>query len=52
MNKNMEYDYLFKILLIGSCKEDKSKLLLNILDNNKGEEKFVTTIGVDVRINK
>ena len=53
MNKNMEYDYLIKILLIGSCREDKSKLLLNILDNNCDKENNFTTIGVDfVRINK
>ena len=52
MSENFDYDYSFNILLIGNCIEHKSKILLNIFDNNKDEEKFVTTIGVDVRINK
>ena len=53
MSQNIEYDYLFKILLIGSNTSDKSKILSKILDNNCDEDKFVPTIGVDfVRITK
>ena len=57
MSQNIEYDYLFKILLIGSYTSDKSKILSKILDNNCDEDKFVNkfvpTIGVDfVRLTK
>ena len=45
-------DIILKILFIGSCQEDKSKLLLNILDKNCDEDHFISTIGIDsVRIN-
>ena len=45
-------DIILKILFIGSCQEDKSKLLLNILDDKCDEDKFISTIGlISVRIN-
>ena len=53
MSETIDCDYFFKILLIGSCTEDKSKILLNILDNICDEDKYVTTNGDDfVRITK
>ena len=45
-----EYDYLFKLLLIGNSSVGKSSLLLRFVDNT-WDDNFVPTIGVDfVRI--
>ena len=47
---NQEYDYLFKLLLIGNSSVGKSSLLLRFVDNT-WDDNFVPTIGVDfVRI--
>jgi Ras-related protein Rab-1A len=47
---NTEYDYLFKLLLIGNSSVGKSSLLLRFVDNT-WDDNFVPTIGVDfVRI--
>jgi GTPase SAR1 family protein len=49
-NSNQEYDYLFKLLLIGNSSVGKSSLLYRFVDNS-WDENFVPTIGVDfVRI--
>ena len=45
-----EYDYLFKIILIGETTVGKSSLLLRFIEDNYLEN-MLTTIGVDfVRI--
>jgi Ras-related protein Rab-1A len=52
MSSLLEYDYLFKILLIGNSSVGKSSLLLRFVDQTYNE-KFEPTIGVDfVRIIK
>ena len=43
---NQEYDYLFKLLLIGNSSVGKSSLLLRFVDNT-WDDTFVPTIGVD-----
>ena len=49
-NSNQEYDYLFKLLLIGNSSVGTSYLLYRFVDNS-WDENFVPTIGVDfVRI--
>ena len=49
-NSNQEYDYLFKLLLIGNSSVGKSSLLYRFVDNS-WDENFVPTKGVDfVRI--
>ena len=49
-NTQLEYDYLFKILLIGNSNVGKSSLLLRFVDKVYHEQ-FDPTIGVDfVRI--
>ena len=46
MSNNQEYDYLFKLLLIGNSSVGKSSLLVRFVDDI-WEENFVPTIGVD-----
>ena len=41
-----EYDYIFKILLIGNCNTGKASLM-NIFAENNFDDGFVPTIGVD-----
>jgi GTPase SAR1 family protein len=43
---NQEYDYLFKLLLIGNSSVGKSSLLFRFVENT-WDENFVPTIGVD-----
>lgn len=47
--KSKEYDYLFRMLLIGDSGVGKSCLLLRFADDSYNEN-FVSTIGVDFRI--
>ena len=49
MNSQLEYDYLFKYLIIGNSGVGKSCLLIRFTDD-KYEEGYVTTIGVDFKI--
>ena len=46
MSERNEYDYLLKLLLIGSSGVGKSSLLFRFSDNLFGKE-WVPTIGVD-----
>ena len=45
----MEYDYLFKFLLVGNSSVGKSSLLLRFSDKVFNEN-FLPTIGVDFKI--
>ena len=49
MSSQLEYDYLFKYLIIGNSGVGKSCLLIRFTDD-KYEEGYVTTIGVDFKI--
>ena len=49
MTFQQEYDYLFKLLLIGNSSVGKSSLLLRFSDNVFNEN-FLPTIGVDFKI--
>lgn len=49
MSMQQEYDFLFKILLIGNSAVGKSSLLLRFADNVFNES-FLPTIGVDFKI--
>jgi len=46
MTSEKEYDYLFKILLIGNSGVGKSSLLFRFSED-KWEKEFIPTIGVD-----
>jgi len=46
---NTEYDYLFKVLLIGNSGVGKSSLLLRFADDVFNDN-FMPTIGVDFKI--
>jgi Ras-related protein Rab-1A len=48
MDQN-EYDYVFKILIIGDSGTGKSSILLRFTDNQY-DESYISTIGVDFRI--
>ena len=45
---NREYDYLFKLVIIGNSGVGKSALLLRFADDTFSEN-YITTIGVDFR---
>ena len=49
MSSQLEYDYLFKYLIIGNSGVGKSCLLIRFTDD-KYEDGYVTTIGVDFKI--
>ena len=49
MSTPQDYDYLFKVLLIGNSSVGKSSLLLRFVDN-QWSDLFVPTIGVDFKI--
>eukprot|EP01102_Stenamoeba_stenopodia_P022791 TRINITY_DN962_c0_g1_i1.p1 TRINITY_DN962_c0_g1~~TRINITY_DN962_c0_g1_i1.p1 ORF type:complete len:878 (-),score=250.65 TRINITY_DN962_c0_g1_i1:198-2831(-) len=46
----VEYDYLFKILLIGDSGVGKSCVLLRFADDTFFSESYISTIGVDFKI--
>ena len=48
---NQEYDYLFKVLLLGDSNTGKSSLILRYTDN-KFNSSLVSSIGVDFKVKK
>jgi len=49
MSLNQDYDYLFKVLIIGNSCVGKSNILLRFSEN-VFHESFLPTIGVDFKI--
>ena len=49
MQKNQNYDYLIKLLLIGNSGVGKTNMLLKFCDNNFMTS-HLTTIGIDFKI--
>lgn len=45
---NREYDYLFKLVIVGDSGVGKSSILLRFADDQFNES-YLTTIGVDFR---
>ena len=48
---NREYDYLFKLVIIGCSGVGKSSLLVRFADDSFSES-YLATIGVDFRYHK
>ena len=48
-SKNLEYDYLFKLLLIGDSGAGMSCLLLRFADDTYAES-YISTIGVNFKM--
>ena len=46
MSEDKEYDYMFKLLLIGDTNTEKSTLLKSYTKNTS-DDNYVPTIGVD-----
>jgi Ras-related protein Rab-1A len=46
--KNREYNYLFKVVLVGNSNVGKSSIVLRFADGEFNES-YITTIGVDFR---
>ena len=49
MEKTQEYDYLFKLIIVGAAHAGKSCLLLRFADKAY-EGGYIPTIGVDFKI--
>ena len=45
---NMEYDYLFKFLLLGNSGVGKTSLLCKFVDGTFSH-RYITTVGIDFR---
>ena len=45
---NKEYDYIFKIVIVGSSSVGKSSILKRFADGDF-QEKYISTVGVDFR---